>query len=726
MINSVSGPRINHSPKTEDLRYFSLSFYIGRILRHFCGFGILLFFAQGALAQLPGAPLNVPSILQAETRTPAPGGTVQLAFVMTPKSTWHGYWVNGGDAGVGMQLQWDLPAGVTAGALDYPVPKPLIISGLMNYVYERPYALLSQLTIDPAVAKGTQLRIKVRADWLACTDRICVPEGDDLVIDLVAGDGAVRSVDAALFDGYRAALPVPLDRAATFAVSGKFVEIAVPFAEAAALDRPYFFATTPNVVDYPVPQSARRVGDFLVIKTGYRGENVTKISGVLRYGNDGNGRAQGLVISAVPGPVPLGGQQVAALGNEAAEQPSARTLDFGWILVFSILGGLILNLMPCVFPILGLKALSLAKLGGDGAAAKRDALAYTGGVILSTVALGGAMLALRAGGQQVGWAFQLQEPRMVLILLLLMVAVTMNLWGSFELATVNIGDGLTRKQGAAGSFWTGVLAAVVATPCTGPFMAAALGAALLLPTGPALAVFAGLGFGLALPYLLIGFVPKLRSMLPKPGPWLSRFRKAMAIPMALTAAALLWLLWRLSGQYGLILGGAAAATIIALLLFIGHAQRRSGMTPPIMAATILALTAFAVLALPREAVTAASAKGAQVLTEEAYSQGALENYRAQGVPVFVYFTADWCVTCKINEVSAVQRKDVAAAFDAAGVKVLVGDFTRRDPELARALASHGRSGVPLYLYYAKGAEPEILPQILTADALLGRAKGAVR
>ncbi len=687
---------------------------------------LLIVAGRPALAQVPGAPLNVPATLVAEALSPAPGQTVTLAFAMTPKPTWHGYWVNGGDAGVGMQLKWDLPNGVSAGELRYPVPQPLIISGLMNYVYERPYALLADLTIDESVPKGTKLNVRVQADWLACTDRICVPESDILSVELVAGYGAVTQANRARFDAYRAALPVPLDRQAVFSVRGEFIDIAVPFAATATLDRPYFFALTSDVIDYPVPQSARRVGDWLVIKAGYRGKGVTGLTGVLRFGDgpDGGGKdsgPQGLLISAIPGAVTGGGDSVMTLGDNNTPQAAGGNASFALILFFSVLGGLLLNLMPCVFPILGLKALSLAKMGGNARAAKLDALAYAGGVILSTMLLGGVMLMLRAAGEQVGWAFQLQEPRIVLLLFLLMVAVTLNLLGQFELATVNIGDGLARKQGAAGSFWTGVLAAIVATPCTGPFMAAALGAALVLPVIPALTIFAGLGFGLALPYLAIGFVPRLRGLLPKPGPWLEKFRRLMAIPMALTAAALLWLLWRLSGNIGLMLGAGAGVTILALLLFAGRAQRSGGMLPPIMAVSVLALTALAVSALPRDAVQRGKGNRNNVVSTEAFSEALLDRYRTQGKPVFVYFTADWCVTCKINEANAIQRREVAKAFKAADVKVLEGDFTSRDPALARVLAAHERSGVPLYLFYGRSADPKILPQILTIGDLVGPA-----
>ncbi len=666
------------------------------------------------MAQIPGATLNVPATLRAETAAPAPGQTVTLAFVMEPKKGWHGYFENPGDAGFGMQLKWDLPAGVTVGKLRYPVPKTLMISGLMNYVYERPYAVLVDVQIAPQVNIGTKLPIKVRADWLACTDKICVPEGDDLTIDLIAGQGKVATDTRTQFDAYRAALPVPLDREGQYAVQGKTIEIAIPYPAGAKVDHPYFFALTNDVIDYPVPQSARRVGDVLIVTMGLReGAKPDSIWGILRYSKEQDTTAQGLIVVATLGVVPSGG--VAVTPTQAVQGKLGAHNSFGWILAFSVLGGLILNLMPCVFPILGLKAVSLAKMGGDAGAAKRDALAYSAGVILSVVALGGIMLALRSAGQQVGWAFQLQEPRIVLLLLLLMTAVTLNLAGGFEVASVSGGGSLTQKQGAAGSFWTGVLAAVVATPCTGPFMAAATGAALLLPAASALLVFAGLGFGLALPYLTIAYVPLLRRWMPKPGPWLARFKAAMAVPMALTAAALLWLLWRMSGSYGLILGIVAAAVLAGILVILGRTQRR-GQGGMLLATLALAAALASVLILPREAVMAqASVSG--LLQAQSYSDAKLAEYRKSGKPVFVYFTADWCVTCKVNEAAAIERPATLEAFGKAGVKVLVGDFTRRDPELSRVLARHGRSGVPLYLYYPKGGEARVLPQILTPQIM---------
>jgi thiol:disulfide interchange protein/DsbC/DsbD-like thiol-disulfide interchange protein len=680
-------------------------------------FALLLLVAGEPLyAQLPGAPLNVPATLEAESAAPAPGQRVTIAFHFKPKPTWHGYWENPGDAGFGMQLKWDLPKGVSAGALHYPVPEPLIISGLMNHVYESEYAVLVDLEFDTALPVGARLPIKVRGDWLACTRDICVPEGDDLAIDLVVGSGRVNAVDQNRFDIWRAALPLMMDQNALYAIKGNVIDIAIPFAKGAAVDRPYFFAKTERLFRYAAPQSARRTGNWLVISgqvdKGFDGP----IEGVLRIGE-----GQGLSVLAKPAAIPTGGDMVQTQGQITQNENPDSRVNLGGILGLlglAILGGLILNLMPCVFPILGLKALALAKMGGDERRAKVDALAYAAGVILSCIALGGVMLALRSAGQQVGWAFQLQEPRIVLLLLLLMVAITLNLFGTFALGNINAGDALTRQSGVAGSFWTGVLAAVVATPCTGPFMAAALGAALLLPVLPALLLFGGLGLGLALPYLAIAFIPAVRRMLPKPGPWLERFRYIMGVPMALTALALLWLLWRLSGTNGLLLGVITGVLLLGLLVAFGKMQLRGGGSRflPILAAIVLAIGATVLL--PAKPVAANKEAGDRVLQTEPFSETRLAGYRAQGHPVFVYFTADWCVTCKVNEAAALQRIDTAKAFKAKGIKVLEGDFTRRDAEISRFLAQHGRSGVPLYLYYPKDGQAQVLPQVLTSNMLI--------
>ena len=678
--------------------------------RDLCKFFLTLFFAAGiatnpALAQIPGTAQNIRASLEAETSAPAPGESITVAIIMDPKPGWHDYWLNPGDAGTPLELEWALPSGVTAGPIRAPVPETLIVGGFMNHIYKERHAFLIDLKFAPSVRAGQKIAIKVDARWSACTDIICVPEGDSLSIPVTVGDGAVTPSQRARFDVWRAALPVPLDRQAIYEVNGKRISVAIPYPKSANAEKVWFFALTDNVLRYAAAQSARRSGDWLVVTSEIDKPFEGQIDGLLRF----NG-AQGLEVLAERGSVPVGGEPVSVLGGNAVP---VEQISFGWILGFSVLGGLLLNLMPCVFPILGLKAVAVAKAGGDERQVRRDALAYTAGIILSCLSLGAMMLVLRAGGEEIGWAFQLQDPAIVLLLLLLMVAITTNLAGIFEVGGIGAGDRLARQDGMAGSFWTGVLAAVVATPCTGPFMAAAMGAALLLPAAQALLIFAGLGFGLALPFLAIAFIPTLRSRMPKPGPWMVRFCKWMAVPMALTALALLWLLARLIGASGWLIGGVAAGVFLVGILFIA---RKRVSTWWILG---LAIMVFAIgyIVLDRLPTPAISEAGSSKLNGEAFSEEKLSTYRAEGRPVFLYFTADWCVTCKVNEAAAIDRDETAEAFARAGIVTLVGDHTRRDPAITRFLAKNGRSGVPLYLYYPKGGEAQILPQVLTVDML---------
>jgi DsbC/DsbD-like thiol-disulfide interchange protein/cytochrome c biogenesis protein CcdA len=684
---------------------------LSRLLR-LCQFLLIIFVAGAAYAQVPlASPTQyVRASIDAETRRAAPGSVVTVAIVMDPKPGWHDYWLNPGDAGTPLELEWQLPPGVTAGPVRAPVPDTLIVSGFMNHIYKAKHAFLIDVNIPENAQVGQTLDIKVEARWSACSDLVCVPEGATLAVPVQINSGAIDGNSRARFDAWRSALPVPLDRAALYAIVGKRIEIAIPYPRSANVERVWFFAESENTLLYAAPQTARRTGDWLIVSSEVKEPFDGQFKGLLRF-ND----AQGLQVRAIKGDVPAGGSNVSVFGVGASLEGQQAQLGFGWVLGFSVLGGLLLNLMPCVFPILGLKALSLAKMGGDEGEARRDAVAYTVGIILSCLVLGGIMLALRAVGEEVGWAFQLQDPAIVLLLLLLMVAVTANLVGLFEIGGIGAGEKLTRKGGVAGSFWTGVLAAVVATPCTGPFMAAAMGAALLLPTTLALMIFAGLGFGLALPFLLIAFVPALRKRMPRPGPWMVRFRQWMAVPMALTTLALLWLLYQLAGSGGLLIGGTAGLIILSRLYELGRKQK-SGASRKFVVAAILGITAAALLIMDNAAMVPPAAQtvknGSVPFNEES-----LGSLRAQGRPVFLYFTADWCVTCKVNENAAIDRAETSAAFTKAGIVVMVGDYTRRDPDITRFLTKYGRSGVPLYLYFPKNGEARILPQILTIDDL---------
>jgi DsbC/DsbD-like thiol-disulfide interchange protein/cytochrome c biogenesis protein CcdA len=623
-----------------------------------------------------------------------PGGEVELAIHMRTNPGWHGYWLNPGDAGLPMDVKWQLPAGFVAGPLRYPVPTRLTVADLMNYVYERDYAVLVRLKV-PADAKGT-VPVRAAAHWLACTDKICVPEQGELSLDLPVGTG---TPERAQFDAWRRALPRPLATVGHFGVADGKLRVAVPLPANVSVGEPYVFPVTDNVVDYEAKQTFRRSGDFLVGELQAKGAAPKQFAGVLAIGD-----GRGLEFHAVPGPVPEGGSRIGDLGLRAIL----------WAVLGAIAGGILLNLMPCVFPILALKALHVSKAGEGKREARSDALAYTAGAVVGTGALGVALLAIRAAGAEAGWAFQLQDPRAIMVLLLLATAITANLLGLFELPV------LGGRAQPAGSFGTGALAAFVATPCAGPFLGAALGTALLLPLAGSVLVFAALGLGLAIPFLLVAFVPALRTRLPKPGRWMDRLKRFLAIPMAASAVAALWLLWRQGGSDAFLIGCAGIAAVVILLVGYRSAQRsgrRAG-------AAIIVAAVLAFLALGR-ALPAPSTVSTQVPAgAERWSDAKVASYAAQGRPVFVYFTADWCLTCKANEAAAIDRGEVRDAFRRAGVKVLVGDWTNGDPGITRFLEGRGRAGVPLYLWYAPGRQPEELPQILTPSMLISRARQA--
>lgn len=659
---------------------------------------------------------NINASLVLETATPAAGQNFQAAIVMKPSDGWHGYWLNGGDAGFGMEVEWNLPDGVQIGALQYPVPEALILFGMMNHVYEHPYALLADVQIANNVPPGTDLTISGIANWLACTDKICVPERAVISAVMKAGDGNISAENCARFDDWRAALPRPLDLQGRWERKGDALRFAIPLPDSAALDAPHLFLASPGIADYAAPQRFSRNGQQIIMEWKAKGDGTGTIDALLK-----TSAGRGLSLRFEPGPVPPAGEAI----------KTAATSSSKWIfwtaLAGAVLGGLILNLMPCVFPILSLKALSLARVGGDARDARIEALAYTAGAVATALLLGAALLALRAGGEQVGWAFQLQHPVSVLLLLLLASAITLNLAGLFSLPSFGGGDALTRQSGAAGGFWTGALAAFVATPCSGPLLGAALGATLALPLWAALPIFGGLGFGLALPFLAIGFLPALRRRLPRPGPWMDRFRKIMAIPMGLTALALIWLLWRQTGQAPIMAYALAALALFILLLWQwGAAQARSTSSASQPRKPILAVLALVFIGLTALAgVKMAQAERPVSGNANPYSEAALAEARDSGDAVFLYFTADWCLSCKANEAAAIHRAAVSEAMSAAGVRVMVADWTNGDPVITRKLADHGRNSVPLYLWYAPGAtQPEILPQILTPSLLIQRAKAA--
>lgn len=679
-------------------------------IRQFAAWGLALFasvlLAAGAHAQAaaPDAGLigadNIRVSLHADGQ-PVAGKEWTLALHFVPKGPeWHGYWSNPGDAGAGMVLALNLPPDWEVGEARYPVPKRLVIAGLMNHVYEGPYTVLVPVVPGPSLASFGPGPVTGVVDYLACTDEICVPQSAQISVQ-PGGD----------FARWRAEVAPLLDARASFAITGKILRIGIPLPASVGLSDPHVFLANKRLIAYSAAQTFRRVGDMLVAEIPldeFGDGKAGDVSGILAFGDGG-----GVRFAATLGVVPTGGEVIA--GAKAPVTPPLWTLILG-----ALAGGFLLNIMPCVFPILSLKALSLARAGESEAKARAEGLAYTAGVVLACIGLGALLLALRAAGEQVGWAFQLQEPGVVVALLVLAAAITANFAGLFELPSLSVSGG----GEPAGALATGLLAAFVATPCTGPFMAAALGAALLLPTPQALLLFALLGLGLALPFLLLGFVPALRRMLPKPGAWMERFRRIMAIPMGLTALALVWLTAQLGGR---VFGGIALVLVAGVLLglfVVGRKQRRGKMAWPAFGLIAAPFLAFAAIALPSVYESKGAEAKVSIHNPQTFSREALAEARASGKPVFLWFTADWCVTCKVNEGTSIERDSVRAAFEAAGVVTMVGDWTVRDPQITQFLTEQGAAGVPLYLWYAPGADaPQQLPQVLTPDLLAAQASG---
>ena len=638
---------------------------------------------------------------------PVPGETWMLALHFTPSSLeWHGYWSNPGDAGQGMTLALDLPEGWVAGEPLYPVPQRLVISGLMNHIYEGEYAVLVPVEVPPRAAVANIAPITGYVSYLACTDRICVPQ-----------DARLRLEQGGDFTRWQAKIAPQLDSVAGYEIQRNRLRVGIPLPADLDLGDPHLFVGTSDfgsglAPDYAAVQTFMREGDLLVAEVplkqrqGFDQSPLPEtVTGILSLGE-----GQGLRFEAERRDVPLEGvKPLSGPGDTPAL----------WVLLIAALaGGLLLNIMPCVFPILSLKALALAKAGEDEVSARRDALAYTAGVVLACAALGALILLLRSAGQQIGWAFQLQEPLVVAALLMLAMAITANFLGLFEVPGLAISG---RGASTGGSFATGLLAAFVATPCTGPFMALALGAALVLRPIEGFAIFTALGVGLALPFLLIGFIPSFRRRLPRPGPWMERFRRWMALPMGLTALALAWLAWRVGGWSFLIAAVVAALMLMNTLIAFSPGPSAK-VTPRIWLRPVwLAALAFSVFLLVREEPVHVEMAAESLLDPQPFSEAALAEARTSGKPVFVWFTADWCVTCKVNESVAIEREGTRAAFEQAGVIALRGDWTRTDPEISAFLARQGAAGVPLYLWYPPGGDAQQLPQVLTPDLLVDLA-----
>jgi thiol:disulfide interchange protein DsbD len=680
---------------------------------------LLAFLLAMLSAPALAAPVNTGHI-QAELvaqEAAVPGGVVYVALRQDIARGWHTYWRNPGDSGEPTRISWTLPAGWSAGEIVWPTPHRQPIGPLLNYGYTGEVLLPTPIQVPASARPGSTVELKAAVTFLVCED-ICIQEQAQLALTLpVAAAATLDPAWGPRIAEVLAAAPKPAGLNAVFAVSGPKLTLAVTGATLKGADAAevYFFPFSGKAIEHAGAQTVERGPDglTLTLPAGFdftQGATPRVLAGVLAVG----GRAY--EISATPGAPPPG---ASGLGPppSAASRPG---LGLPLALVFAVLGGLILNLMPCVFPVLSMKAAALAGHAHEEKAARAQGLAYLGGVLATFLALAGALIALKAAGAAIGWGFQLQSPAAVAGLALVMLLVALNLSGVFEAGTSLQGAGgsLASKRGLAGSFLTGVLAVVVAAPCTAPFMASAMGYALTQSAAVTLLIFAALGLGLAAPFVLLSFAPALLRRMPKPGPWMETLRHALAFPMYGAVAWLIWVLAQQTGPVGLAYALAAglAAACAAWLFGLAQGRERAPVVRTLATVALLAAAGLVVLlALEKDGPAgAAQPSAAAELPSKPWSPARVAALRAEGRPVFVNFTAAWCVTCQVNDRLALSTKTVAAAFERNGAVYLKADWTNRDATIAAALAEHGRAGVPLYLVYgADGSDPVILPQLLS-------------
>lgn len=687
---------------------------------------LLLLMANPALAN-PIKTENARAELLSAQQNISAGDQFDVGLELELRDHWHSYWINPGDAGLATDIRWDLPAGLTAGAILWPTPKAIPLGELVNYGYEGKTLYPVHFVAGPDFTTQGPFEITGFVTWLVCED-ICVPEQAELKLTLNGTGGTAGLVDEILENSARInqaldALPKTVSTEqlfAGFSLTGEQVRFhfAGPLAQLAESGHQAarFFPVDTGAVKHSVAQTMSSGSDGFTLwsKPGFRAKRGTleNLEGVLIVGEGKSAKAWHVALDAELIPANTGAEL-----DPALQAVASGNSNFGGLitaLLFAFFGGVLLNLMPCVFPVLSMKVMGFVSAAHEEAAKiRKHGIFFLIGVLLSFLALGGLMLALKAGGQQVGWGFQLQYPPFVAAVAVLFFVLGLNLLGVFQIGgrLMGVGSSLTQGNGNVGAFFTGVLAVVVASPCTAPAMGWALGYTLTQSAPVSLLVFFALGLGFAAPFTLLSMRPGLLRFLPKPGAWMERFHQLMAFPMFGAAIWLVWVVGSLSGTV------AIAAMLIAFLL-IGFAfwawkGKKLGKSAAVIAAIASGFMIFNGLA----------GRDVSALEPQVWSPALVTQLRSEGKTVFVDFTADWCVTCQFNKRAALSGKRVAKAFANGNAVFLTADWTRRDDVIATELARHGRAGVPLYLVYHPGdPNPEILPQLLTpgiVEAALG-------
>ncbi|MDP1528142.1 protein-disulfide reductase DsbD family protein [Rhodoferax sp.] len=692
-------------------------------------FSALFFLASLALptaAMAQNSPKNTFTTeqVQAELMAHAPDGvdpgkTVWVGLQLQHQPDWHTYWKNSGDSGLATSLSWTLPAGVLAGDIAWPLPVKIPIGNLANYGYKDTVLLPVPLTITPDFKPSVlnpELEIKLQASWLVCKLE-CVPQDGDFVLRIpVKGSTAIHG---AAFDAAFKAQPEALPQAGSVAIENRTLKVSVIGLPASLQGQTLeFFPETPEIIETAAKwkqswQGAVWTAAVPMAKHRSSDPTVMPLVLVAQLGKEQVGFVTQAKVTGT-WPAQAAPSEVAATTPGPPLAPPSNLPSSLWLaLLGALLGGMILNLMPCVFPVLAIKVVGFARHSTNQRRQRVGGLAYSAGVVLSFVALGALMLALRGAGEQLGWGFQLQSPGVVAALAVLFTVIGLNLAGLFEFGQFVPSSvaALEAKNPSVDAFLSGILAVVIASPCTAPFMGASLGLALALPATQALAIFATLGLGMALPYLAASWSPALARLLPRPGAWMATFRHAMAFPMF---ATVVWLLWVLGQQSG-INGAASLLALLLSLAWVIWALGLRGRSRLVLATLSMAALAFLAGSIGQNIIKPLESNSTTASTAlwQPWAPGKVDQALASGAPVFVDFTAAWCVTCQYNKTTTLASAELLADFAARNVTLLRADWTRRDPTITAALAQLGRNGVPVYVLYQNGRAPVVLSEILS-------------
>lgn len=645
--------------------------------------------------------------------TIAPGGTLQAGLVLTMEDKWHVYWINAGDSGEPPHIKWTLPAGLTAGPMLFPPPSRLPLGPLMDFGYEDTAAFPVTLTAAAKMKPGP-VHVDALVDWLVCA-QVCIPGKAHLGLNLTVGPPAAPVQPVGALGQALTLLPKPLPEDGSARIVGGKKDFVITIktgtreadAEFYPIDTDLIANASEQVVE-PLPDGVR----IRVERSPDLSKLPEKIRGVVKLSDT---EAYEFTADVTAGEVPL------APASAAAAASGITALG---AIGLAFVGGIILNLMPCVFPVLFLKGLALVQSSGEERKQLRShGLVYTLGILVSFWVIVAVLLVLRAGGSQAGWGFQLQSPVFIAVLASFLFFFALSLAGMFDLglSLTSAGGNLATKPGYAGSFFTGVLATVVATPCTAPLMGAAIGFALVQPAWTTFAIFTALALGLATPYLALSFQPAWTRVLPRPGAWMETLKQLTAVPLFATAIWLAYVFGRLyaggatdpgEGVYklSLLLGCFLVLAVAGWVLSKWPAKWSSAAVAVLLIAAGLAIPLYQ----PKDTN----------LVWQPYSQQALDTARKAGNPVFIDFTAAWCLSCQVNEKLVLHAADVQKQLSDGHVTLLRADWTKYDPEITKELASLNRSGVPTYVLYpvAQSAEPDVLPEVLTKELVLEAIK----